>query len=164
MTVTSYHDLETSTFTRIRTMTLTRIHAKPSWHQLEKMILECETTALDCTVEYGWLGQYGLLAEIQEAARYLATTGFQYVAPTQPPNRHAEIVPATTAHRSALLTAENDLLKHNWAIVKGFRRALSLNIQDALDSCYHNQLSTMSSTTAMSCQGNTLSISKPYGS
>ena len=98
MTVTSYHDLETSTFTRMRAMTLTRIHGKPSWHQLEKMILECKTTALDCTVEYEWLGQYGLLAEIQKAARYVGTTGFQYVAPTQPPNRHAEIVPTTTAH------------------------------------------------------------------
>ena len=88
MTVTSYHDLVTSTFTCIRAMTLTRIHGKPSWHQLEKMKLECETTVLDCTVKYGWSGQYGLLAEIQEAARYLATTGFQYVATTQPPNRH----------------------------------------------------------------------------
>ena len=66
--------------------------------------------------------------------------GFQYVAPTQPLNRHAEIVPTTTAHQLALLTAENDLLKHDWAIVKGFGRALSLNIQDTLDSRYHNQL------------------------
>ena len=39
-----------------------------------------------------------------------------------------------------LLTAENDLLKHDSAIVKGFRLAPSANIQDALDSCYHNQL------------------------
>ena len=92
MAVTSYHDLETSTFTRMRVMTLTRIHGKPSWHQLEKMVLECETTALDCAVEYGWSGQYGLLVEIQEPERYLATTGFQYVAPTQPPTRH-EAVP-----------------------------------------------------------------------
>ena len=120
MAVTSYHDLETSTFTRMRAMTLTRIHGKPSWHQLVKMIKECKTTALGCTVEYGWSGQFGLLAEIQELEQYLATTGFQYVAPTQPPNRHEEIVPTTTAHRSALLTAENDLLKHDWAIVKGF--------------------------------------------
>ena len=128
MIVTSYHDLETSTFIRIRAMTLTRIHGKPSWHQLKKMILECKTTALDCTVEYGWSGQFGLLAEIQEPERYLETTGFQYVAPIEPPNRHPEILPATTAHRSALLTAENDLLKHDCAIFKGFRHALSLNI------------------------------------
>ena len=134
MAVTSYHDLETSTFTRMRDMTLTRIQGKPSWHQLEKMIRECETTALDCTVKYEWSGQYGLLAEIQEPERYFETTGLQYVAPIEPPNRHPEILPATTAHRSALLTADNDLLKHDWAIILGFRRAIGLNIRDALDS------------------------------
>ena len=40
----------------------------------------------------------------------------------------------------ALLTAENDLVRHDWAIVKGFRRAISNNIRDALDLCYHTQL------------------------
>ena len=120
MAVTSYHDLETSTFTRMRAMTLTRIQGKPSWHQLEKLILECETSALDCAVKYDWSGRYGLLGEIQEPERYFATTGLQYVAPIEPPNRHPEILPATTAHRSALLTADNDLLKHDWAIIIGF--------------------------------------------
>ena len=39
-----------------------------------------------------------------------------------------------------VLNAENDLLKHDWAVVKGFRRAIGENIRDALDGRYHNQL------------------------
>ena len=91
-------------------------------------------------MEYAWSGDYGLLAEIQDKGRYLATTGLHYVASTQPSSRHAGILATTTAHRTALLRAENDLLKHDWVIVKGFNSALSANIQDALDSRYYNQL------------------------
>ena len=40
----------------------------------------------------------------------------------------------------ALLTAENDVERHDWAIIKGFRRAISSNIRDVLDLRYHNQL------------------------
>jgi hypothetical protein len=140
MTVSSYHDLETSTFERVRTKTLTRIHGKPSWHQLETLIQECEEAALDCETSYEWSQDYGLLAEIQEPERYLATTGLIYNAPEEPPIRHSGIHPTTTAHRVALLTAENDVARHDWAIVKGFRRAISTNIRDALDLRYHNQL------------------------
>ena len=138
--MTSYHDLETSTYDRVRAKTLTRIHGKPTWHQLETMIQECEETALDCETSYAWSQDYGLLAEIQEPGRYLATTGIEYIAPTEPPIRHAGIHGTTTAHRAALLTAENDVERHDWAIIKGFRRAISSNIRDALDLRYHNQL------------------------
>ena len=88
MAVTSYHDLETSTFDRVRTKTLTRIHGKPTWHQLEALIQECEEAALDCETSYAWSQDYGLLAEIQEPDRYLATTGLAYIAPAEPPIRH----------------------------------------------------------------------------
>ena len=39
-----------------------------------------------------------------------------------------------------VLNVENDLLKHDWAVVKGFRWAINENICDVLDRCYHNQL------------------------
>ena len=58
----------------------------------------------------------------------------------EPPTRHAGIHGTTAAHRAALLTAENDVERHDWAIIKGFQRAISSNIQGALDLWYHNQL------------------------
>ena len=120
MTVNSYHDLETSTFNCIRAKTLTRIHGKLTWHQLETLIQKCEETALDCETSYAWSQDYGLLAEIQEPDRYLATTGLAYVVPIVPPLMHTGIHPTTSSHRSALLTAENDVKRHDWSIMKGF--------------------------------------------
>ena len=66
MAVTSYHDLETSRFNRIRTKTLKRMHAKPTWHQIENMIQEYKVTTLDCETPYAWLQDYGLHVEIQD--------------------------------------------------------------------------------------------------
>ena len=102
------------------------------------MIQECEETSLDCETFYAWLQEYGLLAEIQDAGRYLVTTGLQYITLTQSPNRHEGILQTTTSHQTALLAAENNLLKNNWVIVKGFRSALSTIIRYALDIRYYN--------------------------
>ena len=37
--------------------------------------------ALEMEVSYDWSDGYGLLAEVQGAAKYLVTTGLAYVAP-----------------------------------------------------------------------------------
>ena len=40
--------------------------------------------ALEMEVSYDWSDGYGLLAEVQGAAKYLVTTGLAYVAPVRP--------------------------------------------------------------------------------
>ena len=77
--MTSYHELETSTYNAIQAKPCTKIPGKLDWHQNKNLVEEVETLALDCTVFYLWLHRYGLLAEIQEDIRYLAATGANYV-------------------------------------------------------------------------------------
>ena len=62
----------------------TRIPGKPTWEDKEKLIQEAEILALDLGVSYDWAGEYGLLAEVQGAAKYLVTTTEVYVAPVRP--------------------------------------------------------------------------------
>ncbi len=109
MAPTSYHDLETSTYDRVRANPLTRIHGKPTWRQAQKLKDECKERVLDCQVTYDWAdGQYGLLAMIIGDARYLALTGLNYVAPVSPPLTHPNITAHTTRHNTVVLTTENE--------------------------------------------------------
>ena len=84
MAPTSYHDLETSTYDKVRVNPLTRIHDKPTWRQSEKLKDECEEQALDCQVSYDWVdGQYDMLTEIIGDVRCLALTGLNYTDASQ---------------------------------------------------------------------------------
>ena len=139
MSVTFYYDLQTPTFNQIKAKFLTRIHGKPTWNQVKTLIQEYEEITLNCVTSYTWSGDYGLLTDIQGAAR-LTMSNLAYVAPVQPLNHHMGKRSMAIAYQTGVLTAENNLLKHNWAIVKGFCWALSANIRDSLDSRYHNQL------------------------
>ena len=62
--MTSYHDLEDSTYTWIRAQPFTRIHGKPTWDQVERLHKEAADVTMDCDVSYTWLLGHGLLAQI----------------------------------------------------------------------------------------------------
>ena len=96
--MTSYHELETSTYTKTQAKPFTRIQVKPYWYATKKLIEEAKDVALECSVSYAWLRGRGLLAEVQGDVRYLAVTGLQCVEPTQPPNQYPGILPNTTQH------------------------------------------------------------------
>ena len=54
---------------------------------------EMEDAAITCTVSYDWAEDFGLLAEIQGAERYLQITTQRgtaqtYVTPVKPPHIH----------------------------------------------------------------------------
>ena len=83
--MSSYHELETSTYNKIQEKPFTRILSKPDWHQEEKLIKEAEEISLNCSVSYAWSQGYGILEEIQGGVKYQAATGQVYSEPLQPP-------------------------------------------------------------------------------
>ena len=111
--MTSYHDLEDSTYKWIRAQPFTRIHGKPTWDRVERLHEEAADVAMDCDVSYTWLNEHVLLAEILGPVKYLAGTTLVYVEPTKPPHQHAGIFANTSQHRTRLLTAANNLLQHD---------------------------------------------------
>ena len=70
----------------------TRIPGKPSWEEKENLLEEAEEMALEMEVSYDWSDGYGLLAEVQGAAKYLVTTGLAYVEPVRPDVNYARII------------------------------------------------------------------------
>ena len=133
----SYHKIESSTYTAIREKPLTRIHGTPTWQQKENMLSKLEELAINVKVHYNWAGDYGLLAMVIGTARYQTNTTLAYIPPTQPPNRHASINDWSTSAQRDKFNAKNNLLKRDWVVVIGFKKAVGENIQDALDSAFY---------------------------
>ena len=65
---------------------------------------------------------------IIEVVRYLNDTTLQYVPPTQPPNRHVSINNRLISAQREEFNAENNLLKRDWAVVTGWKKAVGKNI------------------------------------
>ena len=72
--------------------------------------------------------------------RYLSDTTNNYVAPTQPPNRQADVTDRSTQAQHNEMKTKNDILKQNWAVVTDWKKAIGENIRDALDTAFYNQL------------------------
>ena len=70
----SYHDLEASTYEKVRIKKFSRIHGKPTWSNKEALLREAEEVALGCDVHYGWAGEFGMLATILGPVPYLVET------------------------------------------------------------------------------------------
>lgn len=141
--IASNHSLEKAIFDAIRARPFTKIAGrKPTWRQAENLIKEMQEAGLSCDVTYDWAGEFGLLAEIVGAAKYaLDNPGMNpYIVPTQPPNQHPNINAGGTAAALKALEAENDLALRDFAVVKGFRRAVNMNYMDAVDDTYFDQL------------------------
>ena len=60
----SYHDLEATTYEKVRNKKFTRIHGKPTWSSKEELLREAEEVALECDNHYPWAGEFGLLATV----------------------------------------------------------------------------------------------------
>ena len=125
--MSSFHELEASTYAKLQAKPFTKIQGKPDLKHMKKLRREMEDAAMTCTVSYDWAQDYGLLVEIQGASRYLQITTQDYVQPVKPPYTPPAILPNRTAHIVRLCTAENDLLQHDWSIVSGFRQAVGDN-------------------------------------
>ena len=133
----SYHKIESSTYTAIREKPLTRIHGTPTWQQKENMLSELEELAINVKVHYDWAGDYGLLAIVICTTRYQTGTTLVHIPPTQLPNRHASINDRSTSAQRDKFNAKNNLIKRDWAVVIGFKKAVGENIRDALDSAFY---------------------------
>ena len=141
--IASNHTLEKATFDAIRARPFTNIAGRKSTlRQAGNLIKVMKDAALSCDVTYDWAGEFGLLAEIVGAAKYATDnpTLNPYVAPTQPPNQHANINAGGTAAVIKALEAANDLALRDFAVVKGFRRGVNMNLMDAVDDTYFDQL------------------------
>ena len=118
----SYHDLQTDTEDKVLTHQLTKIHGRPYWMQLQKMIKELCKIACIFKVSYEWSGNYGLMAMILGAVKYglRHPTLPAHVQPTQPAARPN--IPNGNASDEFVRNARDD---HNeqirdWAAVCGF--------------------------------------------
>ena len=91
---------------------------------------------------YSWAGTCWLLAEIVGAVKYATCnqTLDPYVAPTQQPHQHATISTGETASHMKGLDAENDLVLGDFMVAKEFRQAANMNLMDAIDDTYFDQL------------------------
>jgi hypothetical protein len=131
--------IEKATRTAVVEEPFTRIQGLPTWLQKTRLIEEMEEAAMACDVSYPWAGDFGLLALIDGAERYLARTGLVYVEPTKPTPQH----PTINVGTAALIKqkeAENDLWKRDYAVVLGFIRGCGENMRNALCSKYYEQL------------------------
>ena len=79
-----------------------------------------------------------MLAEIVGATKYASDnpTLDPYIAPTQPPNQHANINMGGTTTTLKALEADNDLALRDVVLVKGFRRAVNMKLMNAIDDTY----------------------------
>ena len=136
----SYHDLEATTYEKVRNKKFTRIHGKPTWSSKEALLREAEEVALECDVHYAWAGEFGLLATVIGTVRYLAEAGLNYVVPVQPVDAPPPAVAGGTAAVIRAWESTNDLDRRNFAIFKGFKSAICENIRDALDLQYYEQI------------------------
>ena len=75
--------LEKSIYETFRSKPFTSIPTKPMWAHKELLAEEAEQIRLEMNVSYTWAGDYGLLANIYGAAKYLSNTGYSYVTPSQ---------------------------------------------------------------------------------
>jgi hypothetical protein len=136
----SYHDLEASTYEKVRNKKFSRIHGKPTWSNKEALLREAEEVALDCDVHYGWAGEFGMLATILGPVRYLAETHMNYVVPIRPADAPPANVAGGTAAVIRTWESTNDLERQNYATFNQFKSAICENIRDALDLQYYEQI------------------------
>ena len=139
-----YAALETSTYEQVTAAPFTRIPGKPSWQQKETLVEEAEDLTMLFRVSYPWANGHGLLAVIQGAKNYLATSGKNYVQPDRPENQHPDIfvtIPrAPTQQQVKNLEAKNENWKRDYAVYSGFCRGCRENMMKALDAQYYDQL------------------------
>ena len=137
--MTSYHDLEKSTYEAIVAQRFTPIQDPCTWSDKEQLLQEMCDLAVTYDLHYEWAGEYGALAMVANPARYTADTGLVFVEPEKPPSSHPDAATATAA-QAKVFNSLNDQERRSFAIVTGFRRGSSENIQLALPESHYEQL------------------------
>ena len=139
--MTSYHDLEESTYRAVLAENVTRIHGLPTWRDKQCMVAELTKIAMRHKVSYGWSGGYGLIALIIGAVRMAADHPAvdPFVHPAQP-DMAPTIAPGTSQHETRRLLDENNLARRDYTVVLGFCRGASKLIRNALDTEYYEDL------------------------
>ena len=141
--IASNHMLKKATLDTIIARPFTKsVGRKPIWRQDENLIKEMTEAVLSCDVTYNWAGKCGLLAELVGAVKYATdnSTMDPYTTPPQPPNQHANINAGGTMAVLKVFEADNDLALRDFAVVKGFCQAMNMNLMDAINATYFNQL------------------------
>ena len=116
-----YVALEKSIYKTIRSKPFTSIPTKPTWAQKELLVEEAEHLGLEMNVLYTWAKDYGLLAEIHGAAKYLSNTGHNYVTPSQPPDMDPDmLIPGKTQIQIKIMQSATIIAKCNYVVVMGF--------------------------------------------
>ena len=139
--MTSYHDLEEQTYRSVIAEHITRIHGKPVWRTKEVMKNELTKIAIKHKVSYDWSGDKGLIALIIGAERLKEDYPDlpDFTMPERPPSA-AVVAAGTSQHATREARDKNDLLKRDYAVVRGFCRAAAELIRRALDSEYFKDL------------------------
>ena len=133
--------LEKATYDGIILKPFTKILGKPTRHQKEKWVKEAYDLVLKVDVLNPWVSTPGLHAVIHGAVKYLADIVLVYIEPTKPPHQNVLLVNANqSAARVHLLTEENNRLKRDYAVFKGFVEGMCSNIRVALNATYYQQL------------------------
>ena len=105
-----------------------------NWRKKEILKTQASDVGLEFQVSHEWAGSLGLMVEIIGATRYTADNPNlpPYVVQTQPLS--SPLLPAnpTAAHICTPMD-ESNLLKIDWAMVRGFCRGVSENIRGELD-------------------------------
>ena len=139
--MTSYHDLEESTYKSVLAENITRVHGVPTWGHKQRMVSELTKIAMRYKVSYGWSGGYGLIALIIGAVRLAADhPGVDPFLHPDRPDMAPTIAPGTSQHETRRLLDENNLARRDYAVVSGFCRGASELIRNALDTEYYEDL------------------------
>ena len=139
--MTSYHNLQDQTYKAVIAEKISRIHGKPTWRLKERMKTELGRVAVEHKVSYDWSGGYGLLDLIIGPVRHAADFPHlpAFVFPNQPP-AHPVLPGAPSQAQVRVAKDENNILKRDWAVVRGFCLGASVLIREALDSEYYEDL------------------------
>jgi hypothetical protein len=131
--------LEDAIRDRVVQQPFTRIPGTPTWLQKTRLIEEMEEAAMRCDASYTWAGDYGLLAVVDGALKYLARTNQVYIEPQKPTPQHptAHIGTAAVIKQKEV---ENNLSKRDYAVFLGFCKGCGENLRKALCSKYYEQL------------------------
>ena len=139
--MSSYHDLEEQTYRSVNAEHIDRIYGKPTWRAKEHMKNALTKIATKHKVHHDWSGGKGVIALIIGAERLKADYPDlpEFTMPTRPPN-NAVVASGASQHATREARDANDVLKRDWAVIRGFCRGASELIRRTLDSEFYEDL------------------------
>ena len=131
--MTSYHDLQDSTFKDVTDVPFTIIPGRPDYEQKERLLQEVVDRAISVQASYSWCGTYGLMATVMGAVKWQRLFPvLTYTDPTRP-SMGPTLGANPTAALIRTLTDENNRARMDFAKFEGFRRGVGHNIRQCMD-------------------------------